>query len=949
MEYDLVRMGSTLFEDMSVALCSAEFGPGGTSYGVGADGGREWTYRGELPMPVNGFPSPDDDVWEGGQWDGYTVVQAKHKSSLSGGQKDVDWLLTTIQKEVKEWLTSKEGRAKKPKNLLVITNVRLSAVPRAGGIDRLEKAMKRHATDLKLAGWAIWSATHVSRLLDNHRDIRKTYLGQLVVGDVLAAVLDFYERRNPEATAVVAGFAAKELYAYRHVRLTRAGSISNREHDNLADVGIDLPAFDRSQPLDSNGDPLMLDVADAVIKTANAPHKISNGGFATVLVGGPGQGKSTIGQLVCQAYRAAHLVGREAHLTPADRGVLNDTLEHLKEIGLPLPTMLRWPVYIQLSKYSEKLLNSNDASIQAYIAEQINDRGDGSIVKSDVSVWLSQWPWMLVLDGLDEVPDAGTRGRVLQKINEFMSDAADKKADVHVLATTRPQGYQQDLSSLAPRELELAELSHEQAISYGKKLVFTRNRGDLARARETYARLEAASNETATANLMGTPLQVSIMASLLEDRVRVPGTRYKLFDEFYDTVYRREVGKEGKLGAIVERYKTEVDKLHDGAGIRLHVESEKTGQADVHLKKDELREIAEDFLIRVQTYERGEASKTASRIVDLASDRLVLLVEESADHWGYEVRSFQEFMASRFITEGEDDLVLRRLRILARSSHWRNTWLFAATHVFDSRSHLRERLVEMLIELDNETVADSLAKPGAQLSCDLISDNFAIGAPGIRKRLLMHAVSMLDSPILNRRIILHLNDAAEVDAVIRRAIKNKIDECLLAGGRRQHNIRNIMSSWSQTHVGGIPAYIRQKSVAPLVGVEETGLDEQASRITFGAMVEGLIDTSQLNEADTSIINSFLSDKSTFFVRSSTTKTLYVFSEAQFMPDAGLSLIVSDEACDALDQAVEKLPTLDVSVSNWFVRQVAQLVGQRFVSAEAELESGHAEGMLPRTS
>lgn len=51
MDYDLVRMGSTNFEQMAVALCGAEFGSGGDSFGRGPDGGREWTYAGSLPLP----------------------------------------------------------------------------------------------------------------------------------------------------------------------------------------------------------------------------------------------------------------------------------------------------------------------------------------------------------------------------------------------------------------------------------------------------------------------------------------------------------------------------------------------------------------------------------------------------------------------------------------------------------------------------------------------------------------------------------------------------------------------------------------------------------------------------------------------------------------------------------------------------------------------------------
>lgn len=935
MDYDLVRMGNTEFEDMAVALCSAEFGPGGTSYGIGRDGGREWTYEGLLPMPKNGVP--ESALWEGRQWDNYTVVQAKHKTKLEAGKKDVDWLLTTIQKEVKAWTETKEGRAKKPKNFLVITNIDLTAYPEVGGIDRVKEAMQKHATAMKLEGWAVWSAEHIARLLDNHRDIRRNYIAQVTVGDVLAAVLEVYESRNPEPTGVITDFVAKELSAYRHVRLTRAGSNSEREFESLAAIGIDLPALDRSEPFDEHSKPLTLAVAESVIEKCNVSLSPSTGNFLTVLIGGPGQGKSTIGQLICQAYRAALLEGREDTLSLADQNVLSETRAHFDSIGLKLPSLRRWPVYIRLSKYSEKMLGQGDSSIQAQITEQINGRGGGTVEKSHLNVWLAQWPWMVVLDGLDEVPDAHTRARILQKVNEFISDAAGKKADIAVLATTRPQGYQQDLSAHLPRELELAELSHDEALSYGKKLVFSRNTGDPARAKELYERLEGASKESATAKLMGTPLQVSIMASLLEDRVRVPRTRHRLFDEFYETVYRRECGKEGRLGDIVEQYKPEVDKLHDGAGIRLHVESEKSGQADVHLRKNDLKLIAADYLMRVQTYEREEAEKTAARLVDLATDRLVLLVEDSTDHWGFEVRSFQEFMASRFITQGEDHLVLGRLKALARSSHWRNTWMFAAAHIFDSRTHLRERLVDILSEIDDGSVADSLAKPGAQLACDLVADNFAAGTPGIRRRLLLQCVHLLDTPLADpMKIVPILNEASASDAVVRRAIVQKFDECTRAGGRRQENIHRVMDYWSTKFTGAVASSARTR-MAATPKVRETGLSGNSNHITLGAILTDYVDTDRLNEESKVLVEELLAEKSSQFLVSATTKHLYGINESHLSPSLAISLIESDDTCDALDQALEKLPREQVFASNWFVMQLAQSIGQRLSTLEAELE------------
>ena len=47
----------------------------------------------------------------------------------------------------------------------------------------------------------------------------------------------------------------------------------------------------------------------------------------------------------------------------------------------------------------------------------------------------------MILDGLDVVPSQKDRRRVYEKIEEFLSDAEDLGADVSVVVTTRPTGY----------------------------------------------------------------------------------------------------------------------------------------------------------------------------------------------------------------------------------------------------------------------------------------------------------------------------------------------------------------------------------------------------------------------------------------------------------------------------------------------------------------------------
>jgi hypothetical protein len=69
---------------------------------------------------------------------------------------------------------------------------------------------------------------------------------------------------------------------------------------------------------------------------------------------------------------------------------------------------------------------------------------------------------------------------------------------------------------------------------------------------------------------MQSPLQVTIMATLIEDTGEPPQQRYKLFDEYYRTIYKRETRRR-MLGGILSEMKTDIDSIHSHTGLLLHI------------------------------------------------------------------------------------------------------------------------------------------------------------------------------------------------------------------------------------------------------------------------------------------------------------------------------------------------------------------------------------------
>ena len=225
---------------------------------------------------------------------------------------------------------------------------------------------------------------------------------------------------------------------------------------------------------------------------------------------------------------------------------------------------------------------------------------------------------------------------------------------------------------------------------------------------------------------------------------------------------------------------------------------------------------------------------------------------------------------------------------------------------------------------------------------DLIEDNFAIDAPGIRRRLLLHCVELLDSPLLRRQLIPLLNAAADQDPVLRRKIQEKFNEALAVGGHRARRATNVMIFWNKNYKGGVATYIRTKINTRTSSVETSVHPfDREKNVGFRQVVAGPLRDIDLSPDASAIVNAFLQDKAAVFLRSKTTRKLFSFQETPMAPDVASSLVHSDESCSALDEACQKLPIEDSLAADWFIKQIAQTIGQEIVGSKPQLRLGDA--------
>lgn len=446
-DYNLTALGSREFEHLIQALCVEVLGPGVSAFGDGADGGREAAFRGPVEWGTA----------DGGErWDGYTIVQAKFRGRPREPADNLEWLLRQIDQEVLRWTDTRYARARtaeRPANLLLVTNVVLSAT-QGGGHDTATRALGSRAAKkgLVLKSSRIWHYDQLCTLLDTQPRVRTTYGGFVTVGDVLGNLSAALQRDGADKLGqALLAHATKELIARQWVRLGQAGDLEDNKLA-LGRVVIDVPAavngpIDAEDKGDRNSS-----VAAAAFLFGRGERVLDHGLHPdqpphVLLVGSAGQGKSTLAQLVCQAYRVALLRDAGAVGAEAER-LLAELQTDLDQIDLPLPKHRRWPFVVDLSDYGDRLLGGEDVPLLRYIADRISSRSPVPVTPAQLMTWLKSWPWLLVLDGLDEVAAPSVREHITRNVSDFLVDAA---ANGPTCSSSSRRARRATPASLAPR------------------------------------------------------------------------------------------------------------------------------------------------------------------------------------------------------------------------------------------------------------------------------------------------------------------------------------------------------------------------------------------------------------------------------------------------------------------------------------------------------------------
>jgi hypothetical protein len=757
---DLGRMDASTFEQMINALGLGILGYGLTSFGPGPDGGRDGFFEGTAP-----YPSTID------AWSGTWYLQSKYHAPNQSSNHH-EWLVEQVRLELQAFEQGKRRRW--PDIWILATNIDPSGVPETGAFDRARTLVRKSRPELAKR-FAIWGGKKILDLLDEpkNRHIAERYGQFLTPGHVIHALVKHIDSHSTSIEDVVKYLIGDCLIEERHARLGEIGDAGRRP--DVHELFIDLPyrsslglegrrvlaeaAVASAEHYEHTDDPQLVD------RWKNWQRELRRCAMWLILAG-PGKGKTTIGQMLSQIHRAALVLDDPGRFSSYE---IVDLSRRIRERALELdawPAVPRIPIRIDLSQYADWYIKeaSGAKGVLSFIGHQIHESLEEVAAVSLLKRCLSTSRWILLCDGLDEVPSEMKRN-ISKEIIKF-SGWARRNSDLLMICTSRPQGYDGQLDELDGATLTLSNLNEDEAMNCARRLLASStNREGFQRGLRI---LSEAMKVSAVRQLMVTPLQTAIMTIIVRQGHRPPTKKWLLFRRFYIAIYGRETTKDlggAAEAALLRNEEKLILIVHRVLGFVLHARAETTAGALSSLPQRDFRELVK-FIVSERKESRVD--EICNVLCRTATDRLVLIsTPDNKESVRFDIRQLQEFFAAEFLSEGIDPRAFRvRLGAIVLESHWREVVHFMASSVIENEREAEIAIVFAILQNANEECiyGDGQALGSQALVGSLIAAHLLIDGVLEHDKKLRNLFRPLIQRLVSSHRMFHLQPLLSVEA-----------------------------------------------------------------------------------------------------------------------------------------------------------------------------------------
>lgn len=453
-----------------------------------------------------------------------------------------------------------------------------------------------------------------------------------------------------------------------------------------------------------------------------------------VLLGDPGGGKSTFVNHLAYLCAGAHL-GEEAGWQAR--------LDNL----FPAPLL---PLRVIVRRWSSRLRANGTAGAELVYAALMEET---KLERDALLQRLNAPDTLVLLDGLDEAPPAdpnnppSNNSEVLDRrrtIVESVEAFCDERPACRVLVTCRVKPYETKAYQLSEiRPFTLAELDAPRVERF-----LGRWYGEMARTGSSSTQKAEADREQLQSALKrrgdlqemaATPLLLTMLARV-NARSGLPDNRADLYHECVEQLlWEWEAAKSQDGGQGGGERTGLVDLLNaEGAGLKrgdlervlwemtfaAHAQS---GAETADLPAASLRQKL------ASVHPKADAGWAwANRVVRLMAERSGLLVDTGVGTFTFPHRTFQEYLAARWLLEQED--CPQRAALLAESDKWREVILLACGYATSNSAYNKTQaiLFELIGDYDLTSEGDCLRLLTAGQGWLEFGPHRAVGATGER-------------------------------------------------------------------------------------------------------------------------------------------------------------------------------------------------------------------------
>jgi hypothetical protein len=672
MDYLYENLGDERFQEFCGAIISKEF-QNIQFFPIGQpDGGRD-----SLAYFMN---SPKKD---------FIVFQVKFVRNPSQERDVHKWLTETIKGEV-EKINKLIPRG--AKSYYLLTNVRSTGHLDVGSKDKMNKILE---DNIKIPS-ICWWREDLSVLFEKNPIFKWSFPEILNGQDVLNSVLFENLHENKERREnVIKAYLVDQYELDNEVKFKQI-DLKNRLLNLFTDVPLRIKLFNqknkalhqtlillsgfhrkitREEYFLADEEKNIMGAAEFLLHS-----KVQNEIERILLEGGPGQGKSTISQYVCQVHRVK-LLNKGVDIEQLPPNIRNASIRlpfkmDLRDIAAWVEKKNPYQESITKEYFDNIWKNSLESFLVTHIhyhskLQEFNTVDFISICKLS--------PVLFVFDGFDEIANLKVRSEVIEFINRGVTRISANAKSIQVIITSRPAAFSNSVGFSIEDypHFELTDITPNIIDEYVEKWIKASSLQGRD-AMEIRSLVKEKLELPHLKELAKSPMQLAIFLRLLRTKAQsLPNKRTALYDSYINLFFDRESDK----NIVVRNNRDLIIGIHGYLAWLLHSEAELNKNSG-SIPFEMLRRRLKEYLTK-----EGHDTSIADELFDVMKERVCALVSRVQGTFEFEVQPLREYFCAKYLyttaqnsTAGSIKTGTKpdRLHAILRNNYWQNVVRFFA-------------------------------------------------------------------------------------------------------------------------------------------------------------------------------------------------------------------------------------------------------------------------------